>query len=367
MEKSESVHTRILIIFIAGIGDVILFTPVLKALMRYYENCEISIVVPPDLYSCVRRMPYFSDVIVCETSNEHSFSKRALQLAILSFYVLRKKFDIVIAPLSVKCTTASLLARLSRAGKKIGYIEEFESCSPFFPFTEPIKKLPFEHDLLQNMKVLDRLHISSSDMKTEFNLSEGDRSEANAFLKDYGVSDSDILVAFHPATRNRKGYVKRNWPVEKYACLGQRISLEFGAKIILLGSSEQRKIAEDIKAFIGEDVIIQAGETSIHGAGAILERCKLLVCNDSALMHIAGALEIPMVAIWGPTKYVRRGYTGENQIIARKPFPCSPCQHEAMIFMKECDSRECLMQLTVEEVFESCRKLLASEKLHVEF
>ena len=134
-----------------------------------------------------------------------------------------------------------------------------------------------------------------------------------------------------------------------------------------MGSSEQRDVVEDIKAFIGEDVIIQAGETSIHAAGAILERCKLLVCNDSALMHIGAALGIPMVAIWGPTKHVCRGYTGENQIIARKPFPCSPCQHEAMIFMKECDSRECLTQLTVEEVFESCRKLLTYENLHVEF
>ena len=193
---------------------MILFTPVLKALLRYYENCEISIIVPPDLYPCVKKMPYFTDVVVCETSNEHSFSKRASQLAGLSLYVFRKKFDIVIAPLSVKCTTASLLARLSRAGKKIGYIDESESCSPFFPFTEPIKKLPFEHDLLQNMKVLDKLHISSSDVKTEFNLSESDRREAGAFLKDHGVSDCDILVAFHPATRIRKGYVKRNWPVE---------------------------------------------------------------------------------------------------------------------------------------------------------
>ena len=291
MKKPE--NTKILIIFIAGIGDLILFTPVLNSLQQHYENCEISVIVPPELASCAGKIPFFTDIVISETSSEYGLLKRVMQLAGLCIFVLKKKFDIVITPLAVNCATASLISRLSRAETKIGYTSGNERRTAF---EESIDIMPFEHDMIQNMKVLERLHITPSDKKMEFYISDSDREDAGVFLKDNGISAKDTLVAFHPVTYDRKGY-NRNWPADRYAGLGRRICREYGVKIIILGSTGERKAAEEIKAVIGDRAIIQSGRTSIHTAAAILERCKLLVCNDSSIMHIGAAIGVPMVAI----------------------------------------------------------------------
>ncbi len=353
MRKARNIHNKILIIFIAGIGDLILFTPVLKGLLRHDENCEISIIVPPELVQYAGRTPYFADVVVSETSNEFNPAKRVTQLIKLCIYVIRKKFDIVITPLAVKCTTAALLSRLSRAERKIGYTSNNDKRSIF---TECINIMPFEHDLLQNLKALTRLHINSSDKKMEFHVSESDRRDAQTFLKDNGIANGDAIVALHPVTYDRKGY-NRNWPAERFAQLGYRISREYGMKVIIMGSSGERKVVEGIKAFIGKDAIVQAGKTSIHVAAAILERCKLLICNDSSIMHIAATIGTPMVAIWGLTDPRRRGYSGNNQIVMKKELSCSPCREKTDL--QNCETRECLLQISVEEVFDSCRNILS--------
>ena len=351
MKKQK--NTKILIIFIAGIGDVILFTPVLNGLVRHYESCEISVIVPPELSSFAGKMPCFTDVAISETSSEHGLLRRVMQLAGLSIFVLRRKFDIVITPLAVNCMTASLISRLSRAETKIGYRAGNESCRAF---TESIEIMPFEHDMIQNLKVLEKLHINPSGKNMEFYIPDSDREDAEVFLKDNGISDKDTLVAFHPVTYDRMGY-NRNWPAERYAGLGRRICREYGAKIIILGSAGERKAAEEIKAAIGERAIVQSGRTSIHAAAAMLERCRLLVCNDSSIMHIGAAMGVPMVAVWGPTDPRRRGHSGKDQIVIRKELPCSPCRES----LKNCDTKECLTQIPVEEVFKSCREILSKK------
>lgn len=350
MTRVKIAHNKILIIFIARIGDLILFTPVLKGLLRHYKNCEISIIVPPDLSHCVKEMPYFNEIVACKTSSKYNLLTRILQLSRLCVSVVTSKFDIVITPLAVTCTTASVLSRVSRAKIKIGYARNKDKN---YIFTECIKLMPFEHDVVQNLKVLVRLNINSSDEKMEFYISESDRSDAQIFLKNSGMSKNDTLVALHPFSQEEI----KNWPVEKFAQLGYKVSRQYGTKIIIFGSSEEKKVAEDIKAVIGEKAIIQAGKTSIQVAAAILERCKLLVCNDSSIMHISAAIGVPMVAIWGPSNHIRRGYSSNNQIIVREHLPCSPCP--GGISVHKCNTRECLLQISVDKVYDSCKKILS--------
>ncbi len=349
MTRVKIARNKILIIFIARIGDLILFTPVLKGLLRHYGNCEISIIVPPDLAHCVKKMPYFNEIVVCRTSNKYNLLTRILQLVRLCVSVVTKKFDIVITPLAVTCTTALVLSRVSRAKIKIGYTRNEDKNHIF---TESIKLMPFEHDVVQNLKVLSKLNINSFDEKMEFYISENDRSAAQIFLKNNGMSENDTLVALHPVSQKEI----KNWPAERFAQLGYKVSRQYGTKIIIFGSSEEKKVAEDIKAVIGEKAIIQAGKTSIQVAAAILERCKLLVCNDSSIMHIGAAIGIPMVAIWGPSNHIRRGYSNNNQTIIRENLPCSPCPDG--IYAHKCDTRECLLQIPVDKVFDGCKKIL---------
>ncbi len=345
-------RNKVLIIFLAGIGDLILFTPVLKGLLRHYKNCDISVIVPPELVQCARNMPYFAEVAACETSSEYNQLRRILELVRLCVYVVKKKYDMVITPLAVDCITASILTYLGRSNKKIGYTSDKRRRI----FTECIKITPVEHDVVQNLKVLSILDIGCFDKKTEFYISKKDVEDADMFLKEHGIDEKNTLIAIHPLTNVKK----RNWPAERFARLGCKISRAYGANIIIFGDSKQRKDAEKIGRVIGEKAVVQAGETSIQAAAAILKRCKLLICNDSSMMHIAAAIGTPMVAVWGPSNHMRRAYFEDDQIVVRKNLPCSPCP--GGMRLHKCDTKDCLLQVSIGDVFSSCEKILSRKK-----
>lgn len=101
------------------------------------------------------------------------------------------------------------------------------------------------------------------------------------------------------------------------------------------------------------------GTTSLRQSMALLARCRLLVCNDSGVMHLAAALNIPLVAIFGPQSPVKFGPWGENCRVVYRKVSCSPCRQR---FFKECEPSlrgkpECLEALTVEEVLEQISSL----------
>jgi len=100
------------------------------------------------------------------------------------------------------------------------------------------------------------------------------------------------------------------------------------------------------------------GTTTLRESMALLERCSLLVCNDSGIMHLAAAMQIPLVALFGPQSPVKFGPWGEKCRVLYKAYPCSPCKQK---FFKECKptdrmSPECVEAIRVGEVIEEIEK-----------
>jgi heptosyltransferase-2 len=146
----------------------------------------------------------------------------------------------------------------------------------------------------------------------------------------------------------------KRWPPERVAELGAVLYQEFEARLVLLGGPEERPVADRIKELLKYPVLDLVGRTTLRQALALLSRLKVLVTNDSGLMHVAAALKVPLVAIFGSTDPGATGPFSSRATMLRHPLECSPC------FKRTCDvGYACLNAVTVAEVLAAARPWLA--------
>jgi heptosyltransferase-2 len=170
-------------------------------------------------------------------------------------------------------------------------------------------------------------------------------------LSSHGVTDQDFLVGlsagaiFGPAKR---------WPVERFAAIGDGAGVRWGAKVVLVGSQKDGETCSDVCRAMKHEALNLCGKTSLGDAMALIRRCGLFVSNDSGLMHVASALGVPTVAIFGSTDPVATAPRGQRARIVRHPLECSPC------LKPECRmGYRCLLLVRAEEVWEVMEELRA--------
>jgi heptosyltransferase-2 len=123
--------------------------------------------------------------------------------------------------------------------------------------------------------------------------------------------------------------------------------------VLLFGSAGDRVSTEAVQSAAQSSFIDIAGRTNLSEAIALIARCDLFLTNDSGLMHVAGALGVPTVAIFGSTNPVTTSPMGEQTVIVRRPVDCSPC------LKQECPTDfRCMGLVTVDEVFDESIRLL---------
>ena len=144
-------------------------------------------------------------------------------------------------------------------------------------------------------------------------------------------------AAFGPAKR---------WLPERFGALADRLIGALGADVLIFGSEAEKPLAEEIAHAMKHTPIVLAGETSLRELLSLMAGCRLIVANDSGPMHLAAAMGIPLIAIFGSTDERATGPLGTRVRIVRKPVECSPCGR------CECpiDFR-CMNNLSVEEVY----------------
>jgi heptosyltransferase-2 len=167
-------------------------------------------------------------------------------------------------------------------------------------------------------------------------------------------SDKDFLIAIAPSAKHGT----KAWLMDRFAQLGDKLIKEFKSKIILLGGGDDIDRCSKIARMMNSDVINLCGMTTLLEASAILKLCKLLVTNDSGLMHIGSAMGTKIVAIFGSTvKEFGFFPHGTRNIVVEKNLSCRPCSH---IGRDRCPRGhfKCMTDIQVDDVFKACIKLL---------
>lgn len=148
----------------------------------------------------------------------------------------------------------------------------------------------------------------------------------------------------------------KRWLPERFAAVGELLARETGAGIVLLGSPAERQLAEHVAAGLPRARVVNlCGATGLAELVGVVARLRLLVCGDSGPMHLAAALGVPVVAVFGPTDWRETAPLGERCRLVREPVACAPCK------LRECPiDHGCMRGVSVDRVLGAARELLAT-------
>jgi heptosyltransferase-2 len=182
-------------------------------------------------------------------------------------------------------------------------------------------------------------------METKIN-----RADARTVLDKYIPDEKKLIVGIAPGASY--GPAKR-WLPERFAAIADKIANDHSCRIILLGGKSDTETTELVQKYATTGLINLAGKTSLREAIYLISQCRLFISNDSGLMHIAGALNIPTIALFGSTNPVTTAPPGNQSLIIRHEVPCSPCLKEI------CPTDfSCMKLISVEEVLTAVQNIL---------
>lgn len=182
-------------------------------------------------------------------------------------------------------------------------------------------------------------------------LLEGDRLAAMAFFEDHSISADAVLVAIHPGSGSRV----KTWPIEKFLELADRLVSTHDAQILFIAGPADVEIKHAFLRTKGPKPPVILDNLPLPQLGAILERCRVFVGNDSGITHMAAAIGVPVVAIFGPSDPARWAPRGREVDLIRRAVPCSPCERQ---IMSSCSHRRCLRDISVDEVCNAVQRII---------
>lgn len=365
---------RILVRANNWIGDVVMISPAIRALREQFPNAEISILARPWVCDALGANPFFDTLIPYETPGRHDGVLGRMRLVA---ELRRRRFDLAV--LFQKAFEAAFLSAAAGIPIRVGHDTDHRRLllTKAVPVTEASRR---RHHVDFFLEVAEACGCRPTNRQPFFALSAEDRSWAAAFLRfeptaafasSAGTFDVDAsfrerrtvsrFVAIHPGGSK----APRAWHVSRFAELATRLQSSHGLVPLIVGDQSDAASGEEIARAV-PNTLVSAGRTTVRQMGALIERSRLFVGNDSGPMHIAGALGTPGVGIFGPgtpEKTAPRTAGSPFEAVTLR-FHCSPCRQD---FFRECDPApsgkpHCLEGIDVEAVAAACgRALIASE------
>jgi len=341
---------RILIVRTDRIGDVVLSTPVITAARKVFPNAYIAMMVSPQTQEIVRGNPYLNEVIVYDKKLKH---KNIFKTLGFIARIKEKKFDLALILHSTN--RVNCICFLAGIPKRVGY----KRSKMDFLLTDKLeytKRLGEKHESEYSLDVLRYIGVKAENSPLVMNIKKEDKKNINDLLKSFGLKDKEKFIVLHPGA----SCVSKMWPQENFARVADSLAKRFNVKVVLVSSFDQVKIAEEVKNLMNDKPLFLCGKTSLGQLGALFEKASLFISNDSGPVHIACAVGVPVISIFGrnekglsPVRW--RGLSDKN-IVLHKDVGCNEC------LAHNCKKGFlCLKSVTVDEVIQKASELLCEK------
>ena len=336
MKRDFNRVNRILVRGVNWVGDTVLSYPAVQQLKTLFPKSHLAILIPSYLVDLWKTFPYVDEIIPFQKKEGIGSIWEDLNL---SQSLKERNFDLaVILPRSFRSALHIFLARIPI---RIGYQSEGRSLF----LTQGVrrtKEVLHGHRVHYYRKLIELLGKIEDLPSPKIFLREEDRRWADGVLKDLGISEEKPLIGMNPGATYG---LAKCWYPDRFGKLGKRLAEKWQARILLFGKEEERPIVDEILHYLGTDGVDLTGKTGLLQLAALLERCTLLVTNDTGTMHMAAAVGIPVAALFGSTPPRATGPWGEGHVVVRRDVPCSPCWKR--ICPKD---HRCMELITVDEV-----------------
>jgi heptosyltransferase-2 len=296
------------------VGDAVMSLPALRALRDRFPHSEISILAKPWVADLYRREPFCNHLIPYTASSLASKWTAARDL---------RGFRFDTAILLQNAFEAAAIAFVARIPQRIGYARDARSRLLTQAIPVPLPGEIPRHERFYYLELLRRAGILEKMPANDLIRLDGAtlaRADGVEKFRKFGLGD--VVIGISPGAAY--GSAKR-WLPDRFADAANHIAKQLGASVAIFGSQSERDLCASVAASITAPVKNFAGETTLAEFIDLAAACRVYLSNDSGAMHIASALGVPTVAIFGATDETTTGPTGPLARVVREPVECSPC------------------------------------------
>jgi heptosyltransferase-2 len=338
---------KILIRATNWVGDAIMALPALRSVRALFPQAEITILARPYVAFLYKDQQVCDNLVYLDYKRDMVGELRA------------QKFDVAL--LLQNAFEAAWLAWRAGIPKRIGYARDGRSLllTNAVPVPKP-GEIP-QHEQYYYLELLRRagwLDSLPSEPLISLHVLEENRQRAEAFLLSNGVRPESLRIAIGAGASYGSA---KCWPPERFAELANRLQAQEAqgpqakVDVILFGTRAEAPVSSAIAAGMCLSPIDLTGKTPINDLPALLSRCHIFIGNDSGAMHVAAAVGLPVVAVFGPTDpFGTAPVTPRCSIVQEKPY-CSPC------FLRRCPTdHRCMTRVTPDAVEAAARHWISS-------
>jgi heptosyltransferase-2 len=341
---------KILIRVTNWVGDAIMALPALRAVRGRFPGAEIAIVARPYVADIYRDQQICDQLVHYDVQGVHAgLSGRERLAADLRV----QKFDVAL--LLQNAFDAAWLAWRSNIPERIGYARDGRSflLTKTVPVPKPGEIPP--HEKFYYLELLRRAGWMDSQSDISFigmTVPDEKRARAAKFLADAGTRARALRIAIGAGASYGSA---KCWQPSRFAEVANRLQEENDADIILFGTATEAVVSNSIAADLRRAPVDLTGKTAIADLPALLSQCHLFIGNDSGAMHVAAAVGLPVVAVFGPTDpHGTAPVTPRCTVVQEKPY-CSPC------FLRRCPTdHRCMTKVTPDMLATAAKPWLSS-------
>jgi ADP-heptose:LPS heptosyltransferase len=328
----------ILVIHQGALGDFILALPALETLRKNFPHARTIIIGYPRILELVDQRFYADGTISVDRREMVSLFVPGRPLDPSLSQVL-DQFDLIVV--FGKDEEGMFIGNLKRVCRgSLLHINSFPRWG---------EKIHLSEHLLRQFS---QYGFFISGLNPRLYLQESDKDWGKNFWKERGLTPEERskVIVLHPGS----GSKKKVWPLDRFVSLARILQDRFGSKILILFGPAEGSEVERVFEGMDPQASIQVKGLSLLELASVMNGCRLFIGNDSGISHMASALGIPTIAIFGPTDPRVWSPRGEKVWVVRKETPCSPCNRERIL---QCTEIGCLKGIGIEEVLEELEKM----------
>jgi heptosyltransferase-2 len=338
---------KILVMRYRFIGDTVLTVPFLRNLRAAFPRAHIDLMLEPFSGQVIGGCPYIDRIIPFEIKTIHRYSNRSQQGKLAGYIrfwkrIRKERYDA--AFVLKRSLSSALLVRAAGVPRRIGFATEGRG----FLLTDPVV---YRHDQHEVENFLDCLRAVEAPVVSKhlelWPSPEGD-GKIRALFAEKGWLPQDLKIVIHAAA----SLPAKQWPLDRFANVMKSLQERFQAKFIYTGSKEDTRLYDEIESNGPFDGLNLCGKTSLRENLSVYRASNLYFGVDSGPLHMAAALGLPVVALFGPTDERKWGPWGEGHEIITKRLTCHPCKPH------KCADNECMKLITVDDALEAVGRVM---------
>jgi lipopolysaccharide heptosyltransferase I len=343
---------EILIVRTSALGDILHGIPVAAALKERFPQCRITWIVDERYRELLDGHPWV-DRIITVRFNEgirsllHGRDRRNWVGA--ARMLRRLRFDVAIDLQGLM--RSGLITYLSGAPVRIGFPRGHvrETLNRIFTNLRPDSMPPRSHVIDRNLALLHPLGIRTREKHFSLRVPPAVEDRVQQYLLETDGGRDALRVAVNPAA----GWITKRWNPRRYGEISDRISKAWEATVFLLWGPGERGLAEQVKRHMqGPGHLVP--EMGLPALAAFLRGCDLFIGGDSGPLHMAAAVGVPVLGLYGPSDPVRNGPFRDTDRVVAVAEPCGPC------YKRSCARPPCMDSISVEQVWQVVADMVAS-------